>query len=128
MKDAVAIVLKRADSYLLIRRAKKGEAEDYWCPITGAVEPGETQKQAVVREAAEEMGFKVKPLSKVWQCHTDDRRYMLHWWHAQLINEHVRMNAEEVKEFRWVTFGEMRQLEKMFDADLFFFKKIAPGL
>jgi 8-oxo-dGTP diphosphatase len=128
VKDAVAVVLKRGDKYLLIRRAKHGTAEDYWCPITGAVEPGETQAQAVAREAMEELGIKVKPLDKVWECMTDDKEYSLHWWHSSLEDETATVNPDEVKEYRWLTYSEMLDLDKMFDADRKFFRVIAPQL
>ena len=128
MKDAVAVVLKRGEKYLLIRRAKHGTAEDYWCPITGAVEDGETQAQAVAREAMEELGIKVVPRSKVWECMTDDKEYLLHWWHSTIENDAITINPEEVKEYRWLTYTEMRELDKMFDADRKFFGVIAPKL
>ena len=128
MKDAVAVVLKKGDRYLLIKRAKHGTAEDYWCPITGAVEHGETQAQAVAREAMEELGIKVEPHQKVWECMTDDREYLLHWWHSGLENAAITVNPDEVKEYRWLTYADMLKLEKMFDADRKFFKVIAPQL
>jgi len=128
MKDAVAVVLKRGERYLLIKRAKHGTAEDYWCPITGAVEHGETQEQAVKREAKEELGITVRPLHKVWECLTDDKEYVLHWWHALLEDDTVAISPDEVKEYRWLTYEEMLNLKKMFDADRKFFGTIAHSL
>jgi len=128
MKDAVAVVIKRGDKFLLIKRGKKGEAEDYWCPITGAVEDGETQKEAVKREAREEMGITVKPIKKVWQCYTEDREYLLHWWFVRLVNDKIKVNADEVKTYCWANYAEMQEIEKMFRADLKFFKEVAPHL
>lgn len=124
----MAVVLKRGDKYLLIKRAKQGAAEDYWCPVTGAVEEGETQGQAVKREAQEELGIIVEPMDKVWECLTDDEKYMLHWWHALLVQDRFVVNDDEVKEYRWLTFEQMQGLEKMFDADRSFFREIAHGL
>jgi 8-oxo-dGTP diphosphatase len=128
MQDAVAVVLKKGERYLLIKRAKHGTAEDYWCPVTGAVEQGETQAQAVTREALEELGISVRPIKKVWECMTDDKEYLLHWWHSILENETIAVNPEEVKEYRWLTYREMLELDKMFDADRKFFRNIAPHL
>ena len=96
IKDAVAVVIKRNGKFLLIKRAKKDVAEDYWCPITGAVEQGETQAQAVIREAQEEMGLIVEPVKKVWECYTEDREYLLHWWQVKLLNDTVKINKSEV--------------------------------
>ncbi len=128
MKDAVAVVLKRENKYLLIRRAKHGKAEGYWCPITGAVERDETHAQAVIREAKEEMGIDVEPLRKVWECPTNDGEYLLHWWHAKIICDEISADPNEVKESRWVTYEQMEKLPKMFDADRNFFENIAGQL
>lgn len=128
MKDAVAVVLKRGDKYLLIKRAKHGKAEDFWCPVTGAVEQGETHAQAVIREAKEEMGIVVEPLRKVWECPTNDGEYLLHWWHAKIICDEISADPNEVKEFRWLTYEQMEKIPKMFDADRSFFKTIAGQL
>ena len=126
IKDAVAVVIKRNGKFLLIKRAKKDVAEDYWCPITGAVEQGETQAQAVIREAQEEMGLIVEPVKKVWECYTQDREYLLHWWYAELLDDNIKINKSEVKDYRWLDFGEMQKIEKMFSADLHFFKEWEP--
>jgi 8-oxo-dGTP pyrophosphatase MutT (NUDIX family) len=128
MRDAVAIVIKKGDRFLLIKRAKIDAAVDYWCPITGEVEHGETQEQAVVREAHEEMGFRVKPLRRVWECFTADKHYRLHWWHVQLLDDTVVINPDEVKDYRWVDYDEMKNIDKMFEADLRFFREVAPHL
>lgn len=128
MRDAVAVVLKKGDAFLLIERAKKGEAEGYWCPITGAVEDGETQAAAVIREAREEMGITVQPLAKVWQCYTDNKDYTLHWWHARIIDEKIAANPAEVRDYRWVTVDRMIEIKKMFEADRYFFNHIGVTL
>lgn len=128
MRDAVAVVIKRGKAFLLIKRAKKGEAEDYWCPITGALEPGETQEEAVIREAKEEMGIIVEPLKKVWECPTDNQDYLLHWWFVSMIEQVPTICFDEVKEYQWVTENQMSWLEKMFDADRLFFKEVGVTL
>lgn len=128
MKDAVAVIIKRGGKFLLIKRAKKGEAEDYWCPITGAIEKEETQEQTIIREAKEEMGITVKPIKKIWQCYTEDKQYLLHWWYVKLLNDKVIINRDEVKEYRWVHYREMQKIGRMFKADLQFFREIGINL
>jgi 8-oxo-dGTP diphosphatase len=125
MKQAVAVIIRQAGKFLLIKRAKKDAAEDYWCPITGAVEPGETQEQAVKREAFEEMGIEVTPIKKVWECHTHDDKYVLHWWSAEMRASRIRMNLQEVKAYKWLSYEQMKRIPKMFKTDLEFFKNAA---
>jgi 8-oxo-dGTP pyrophosphatase MutT (NUDIX family) len=124
MKDAIAVVIKQGGTFLLIKRAKKGEAENYWCPITGAVEPGETQEQAVRREAHEEMGIDVEPINKVWECPTDNNDYLLHWWFVRVKDHTMTINPDEVKEYRWLSADQMENVEKMFAPDRRFFHTI----
>ncbi len=122
------MVIKKDDRFLLIKRAKKDEAEDYWCPVTGAVEPGETQEQAVIREAQEELRIDVMPIKKVWECLTENGEYLLHWWYVKLIGGIFQPNPEEVKEYRWINPQQMKRLRKTFSADMKFFQKIGPSL
>jgi 8-oxo-dGTP diphosphatase len=125
MKDAVAVVINRAGKYLLIKRAKKDASEDYWCPVTGAVEAGETQAQAVIREAREELGITVEPIRKIWECLTHNKKYRLHWWMVGLASDSINADPLEVKEYRWVSVSEMPAIGKMFHSDLVFFQDIA---
>lgn len=128
MQDAVAVVIKKDGKFLLIKRAKKGEAEDFWCPVTGAVEDGETQEHAVIREAREEMGIRVDPIRKIWECMTHDGAYVLHWWQVALIDGHITENPDEVKAHAWVTVSGMQDIENMFEADRFFFRTVGSRL
>lgn len=128
LSHAVAVVVKRGGRFLLIKRAKKDEAEDFWCPITGAVEHGETQEHAVVREAREEMGIKVEPVKKIWECKTHDGHYILHWWQVDLIHDCISENPDEVKAHTWVTTSQMQDIENMFEADRLFFKTVGSRL
>lgn len=58
------VLLKIDDKYLYIKRSKikRGKENflaDFWDIPGGTVEPGETPKQAAIREAYEETGLKV---------------------------------------------------------------------
>ncbi len=121
-------MVKKDGRFLLIRRAKNDSAQDYWCPVTGAVEPGESQEQAVIREAKEEVGIDVKPIKKVWECPTENEAYILHWWYVKLINEEIKPNPLEVQDYCWVNYKEMEHLDKTFSADLRFFREFGSDL
>ncbi|MFF7793513.1 NUDIX domain-containing protein [Streptomyces sp. NPDC007991] len=127
-RQAIVAVLRRGDRVLAIRRGPRVVRPGYWQPLSGKLEPGETQEQAVVREVREEVGLTVVPLAKVWESETDDRLFRLHWWTARADTGQVVPDPGEVAETRWVTPQEFLALDPVFDGDREFFERILPGL
>lgn len=124
----VAVLLRGTDRVLAIRRGPAVARPGYWQPLSGKVEPGETQREAVVREVREEVGLTVVPLAKVWESETDDGRFRLHWWTARADTGDMVPDPDEVGEARWVTPEEFLSLDPVFDGDREFFERILPGL
>ncbi|MFE9021706.1 NUDIX domain-containing protein [Streptomyces sp. NPDC007808] len=127
-RQAVVAVLLRADRILAIRRGPAVPRPGYWQPVSGRIEPGETQREAVVREVREEVGLTVVPLAKVWESETDDGSFRLHWWTARADAGEVVPDPGEVAEARWVTPREFLALDPVFDGDREFFERVLPGL
>lgn len=127
-RDAIVVVLRRGERVLVIRRGPEARRSGYWAPLSGKVEPGESQAEALVREVREEVGLKVSPLAKVWESETDDRRFRLHWWTADVREGEVVMQPGEVSDTRWVTVGEFLALEPTFAGDREFFERVLPEI
>ncbi|MGK5697909.1 NUDIX domain-containing protein [Streptomyces sp. URMC 128] len=127
-RQAIVAVLRRGDRVLAIRRGPRVARPGYWQPLSGKLEPGETQEEAVVREVREEVGLTVVPLAKVWESETDDRLFRLHWWTARADTGEVVPDPGEVAEIRWVTPEEFLALDPVFDGDREFFERILPEL
>jgi 8-oxo-dGTP diphosphatase len=124
-RDAIVAVLRRDGRILVIRRGPESSMSGYWAPLSGRIEPGETQQDALVREVDEEVGLRVVPLAKVWQCDTDDGAYVLHWWTAEVSpDDELKVDPGEVAEARWVTAEEYFQLEPTFAGDREFFARV----
>jgi 8-oxo-dGTP diphosphatase len=124
---AVVAVIMRDGQVLVIQRGPQVPRPGYWAPLSGRVEPGESQPAAVAREALEEVGLAVTPLAKVWECDTDDGRYRLHWWTARAEPGALDLDPAEVSDARWIdpaTFGE---LTPTFADDREFFAKVLPA-
>lgn len=118
----------RDGQVLVIRRGPGVSFSGYWAPLSGRIEPGESQETTLVREVYEEIGVRATPRSKVWECDTHDGVYRLHWWTAELEPGELRPDAEEVSETRWVTPGEFALLEPTFAGDRDFFATVFPHL
>ncbi|WOX08375.1 NUDIX hydrolase [Streptomyces sp. N50] len=128
-REAIVAVLRRADRVLVIRRGPDSARAGYWAPLSGKLEPGETQEEALVREVKEEVGLTVSPLSKVWQSDTDDGTFRLHWWTATETGDGTIIpDPGEVSEVRWVTPTEFLTMTPAFAADREFFEHVLPGL
>lgn len=126
--EAVVAVLLRAGRVLVVRRGPGVDRPGHWQPVSGRVEVGETQREAVLREVREEVGLTVEPLAKVWECATDDGRFRLHWWTARAEHGEVVPDPDEVAEARWIAPEEFPTLTPVFDGDVEFFTQVLPRL
>jgi 8-oxo-dGTP pyrophosphatase MutT (NUDIX family) len=127
-RQAIVAVLRREGRVLAVRRGPTVPSPGYWQPLSGKVEPGETQEQALVREVLEEVGLTVTPGAKVWESQTDDGHFRLHWWTADAVQGEVVPDPGEVAEARWVTPHEFLALDPVFEGDREFFERILPDL
>lgn len=118
----------RAGQVLVVRRGPHARRPGYWTPVSGVVEPGETQAQAVVREVGEEVGLAVTPQTKVWECDTDDGAFLLHWWTTETAAGDPTPDPGEVSEARWIAPEEFHLLAPTFDKDREFFARVFPSL
>ncbi|MEJ7771743.1 MAG: NUDIX hydrolase [Geodermatophilaceae bacterium] len=133
MREAVVAVLRRDDRVLVIQRGPLVLLPGYWTPLSGRIEPGESQQDAVVREVREEIGLGVVPLAKVWECLTDDGDFVLHWWTAEAEAGEFELDTREfdpreVSDARWVSRNEFLQMTPTFLGDREFFLHVLPGL
>ncbi|MDT0341647.1 NUDIX domain-containing protein [Streptomyces litchfieldiae] len=127
-REAIVAVIRRGPRVLVIERGPLARMPGYWAPLSGTIEPGETQEEALVREVREEVGLRVAPGRKVWESHTADGRYRLHWWTAEAGNGDVVVHPGEVSAVRWVTAREFAELRPVFEEDRAFFNRVLPVL
>ena len=70
MRCGAVAVIPHADRLLVIRRAATVEAPGTYCFPGGALEPGETEEDAIRRELREELAVDVVPVRRLWQSIT----------------------------------------------------------
>jgi len=127
LSDAIVAVIINGDKVLLIERASGTLYKGYWAPVSGKVEPGESQETAVARESMEEVGLTVRPVRKVWENITTSGTYQLHWWLAEYVGGELVLDKREVSDARWVTVEEIPTF-KIFEGDREFYEKVLPSL
>ena len=126
MLDAIVAVITKGDKVLMIQRAPSVRGGGYWAPVSGEVEPGESQEAAVAREAKEEVGLIVRPLRKVWENISSRGTFRLHWWLAEYVAGELVLEKREVSDARWLTADEICRLDTTFEGDREFYQKVLP--
>lgn len=109
VRRGVIGILSRGDAYLVIRRSPKVAMGGHWCFPGGHVERGETPRQAVGRELAEELGVKVIPTQRVGSVRVGTK-YILAVWRVDLVHGDLRIARSEIAEARWLTPSEIRAI------------------
>ena len=112
-------VIERAGRYLMIQRAAGLVRAGYWCLSGGHVEPGETSRDAVIRELAEEPGLVVEPVQRLGslRVHTS-RRYILAVWRVRVVSGEMVINQKEIAAVAWLDGDEIRRLSPALASNL----------
>ena len=108
IRRGVVIACRREDGrWLMVRRAPTVERAPLKIGFPGGeVEPGETQEQAIVREAMEELGIIVRPVRCVWEYRWAQSPWMLYGWLADWTGGELIPNPHEVAEVLWLTLHD----------------------
>jgi 8-oxo-dGTP diphosphatase len=110
---AVVAVVVLGDRVLAMRRSKHAEAAPgAWETLSGRLEPGETELEAVRREISEESGLEVIVEREPVDAYDAERRGMpmrVTVFRAEWLAGDVRPSAEH-DEWRWVTAEEFASL------------------
>jgi lipoyl(octanoyl) transferase len=113
----VKIVVHDHDRILLLHR--RSERGNFWQPITGSIEPGETPIDTARREMIEETGIAVMPdESGLTQSFMIESQFLASKHPAPIIasevafsasvdsRQPIRLDAEEHDEYGWFSFAE----------------------
>lgn len=126
-KNGVVAVISQEGKLLLIRRAKNVAAPGKYCFPGGAIEAGETEEAALIRELREELGVDVKPLRRLWESVTPWGVHLT-WWKAQLASQaRFEPDPNEVAEVFWMTPAEVFAASELLDSNRQFMERVLSG-
>lgn len=98
---------RRADGrYLMVRRSEHVALPLKVCFPGGGMMIGESQADACVREAREELGIDITPIKPVWRHAFGDRPITLFGWLAALAAGEMRPDPLEIAEVLWLLPSE----------------------
>ena len=124
--QGVVIACVRDDGRLLaIRRSRHVKlAPLKVCFPGGTIEPGESQRDAAVREMHEELGVAIEPQRCVWEWDHPDRPLKLWGWTASLLATTFVPEPREVDEVLWLTPDEIAAHHEGLLSNRFFVQSI----
>ena len=112
--------INREIQYLLLKTTP--EREDFWQPVTGGLEEGETKVEALKREVWEETGIKnvVGIIENVDCFEYSDAHFIKGYDFIKEYvfgvevdsNEKIAIDGKEHSQFRWCSFQEALELLK----------------
>ena len=104
-------ILREGERVLMIQRSKSVRVPLAWCFPGGAIEQGESQVEALVREMREELDLLVQPGKLLMTQTKHEGRLVLYCWSAEIVGGVLAANPKEVAEARWMTPAEVRVME-----------------
>jgi 8-oxo-dGTP diphosphatase len=121
-------VLERDGRLLLIQRSDLVRAPRMWCFPGGAIEPGESPAEAIVREFQEEVGLTVVAERRLWSWLREDGGLHLEWWLVRHLRGELELNLDEVRDAKWMTDDDVRAEPAMIANNLVFLDRYRGGL
>ena len=127
-KRGVVAVIRNGEHFLVIRRSQLVRAPGMYCFPGGAIEPGETEEEALCRELVEELAVCGRPLRRLWESVTPWQVHLA-WWLAEIDpSATIVPQPAEVQSHHWLTAAEIRSLPQLLASNVEFLDAWERGL
>jgi 8-oxo-dGTP pyrophosphatase MutT (NUDIX family) len=109
--QVVAGVVLQKDGKFLLVQEKQPKAYKQWNLPAGKVDKGETIEEAAVREAKEEVGYRVRLGKELPVIHPGMPHPVLHAFAAEIVDGELKFPENELLDAQWFTYEELQQLD-----------------
>ena len=117
---------------VLLIQVKSMKGRKIWTFPKGHLEPGETPRQAALREVLEETGYRasiVRPLLKVRYAFTLKGKYVkkvVQWYLMKRLGRIGKPDTSEILDVRWLSVGKAKEMV-LYPSDLRLLEMVEPG-
>jgi 8-oxo-dGTP diphosphatase len=119
-RRGVVAVVVRNNRFLVIRRSQHVRAPGMHCFPGGAIEPGESEIEALQREMLEELSLAAEPRQLIWRSVTPWNVHLT-WFLAEIDPSAEPVPSPlEVESVAWLTAAEFRCLPEVLASNLEF--------
>lgn len=111
MEIIVGGIIEKDNKILMVKEAKQ-KCYGKWNIPAGHLEDGETIFEGAIREVFEETGCKVKlkNVLPIINKELDNNTFLIITFTAELLEEHISFNNEEILEVKWTSKAELKNM------------------
>jgi 8-oxo-dGTP pyrophosphatase MutT (NUDIX family) len=116
--QVVAAIIQKDRRFLLGKRSlQKNSSPGRWSPISGRIEMGESEIDALERECFEEVGLVVKAKRKISEFDIENGKTRIHWWTVSIVSGEAVLKNDEHTVLRWFSESELNTEENINSED-----------
>lgn len=117
--EVAAAIILRAGRILVCSRPRGSALAEFWEFPGGKAEPGETLREALIREIREELALEIVPRESFWRLDHDypDKSVRVTFFFADPADPMAEPVARDDQEMSWVTPDELGSV-RFLPADL----------
>jgi ADP-ribose pyrophosphatase YjhB (NUDIX family) len=106
MVIVVGVVVIKDGKILLVQEAQE-KCRGQWNFPSGHLDEGEHIVDAVVREAKEETGYDIKPISLLQVFSTDNGQPQFMFFEGEVVGGEIKFDPAEVLDVKWIPIEEI---------------------